>query len=82
MGAELFHAAGRTDGQTERQIDITKVIAPENCFVIEDDYSCKKKRLKFSVKYVQMSDSVSNKISVYTLQKRTELQSVDLETFR
>jgi len=42
----------------------------------------KKKRLKFSVKYVQMSDSVSNKISVYTLQKRTELQSVDLETFR
>ena len=63
VGAELFHAG--TDGQT----DMTKVIAPENCFVIEDDYSCKKnnKRRKFSVKYVQMSNSVSNKISVYTL---------------
>ena len=63
MGAELFHAAGRTDGQT----DMTKAIAPENCFVIEDDYACKKKRHEFSVKYVQMSDFASNKISVCTL---------------
>jgi hypothetical protein len=27
LGAELFHADGRTDGLTEEQTDITKVMA-------------------------------------------------------
>jgi len=32
VGAELFHAGGQTDGQTERQTDMTILIIPFRSF--------------------------------------------------